>query len=223
MSTVQQTAASSNAYAAQATASAPATTAVDEAQDRFLKLLVTQMKNQDPLNPLDNAQVTSQMAQLSTVSGINKLNDSVGALSSMFQSNQLLQASGMIGRGVLAEGSGLKLSGGNAIGGIDLPQAADKVVVTVTNPAGQVLQTVDLGAQNAGVVSFQWDGATDSGGKAADGAYQFSVKASQGGKAITAATLSLGVVNSVSVDSQGISLNADGLGALALSQIKQIL
>jgi flagellar basal-body rod modification protein FlgD len=223
MTTVQQTTASSNAYAPPAATAAPATSVVDEAQDRFLKLLVTQMRNQDPLNPLDNAQVTSQLAQLSTVSGINKLNDSIGALSGMFQSNQLLQATSLIGRGVLAEGSELKLSGGSAIGGVDLQQAADKVVVTVTNPAGQVLQTVDLGARSAGVVSFQWDGATDSGGQAADGAYQFNVSASQGGQAIAAGTLSLGVVNSVSVDSQGISLNADGLGALALSKIKQIL
>jgi len=222
MSTVQQTTSSSNASAVAASAT-PTKTAVDEAQDRFLKLLVTQMKNQDPLNPLDNAQVTSQMAQLSTVSGINKLNDSIGSLSSMFQSNQLLQASGMIGRGVLAEGSDLRLTGGKAIGGIDLPLAADKVVVTIADKTGNVLQTVDMGAQNAGVLSFQWDGGTDSGGQAADGAYQFSVKAVQGGKAAEAQTLSLGVVGSVSVDSQGITLNADGLGALALSKIKQIL
>ena len=223
MSTVQQTTGSSNASAAAATSSTAAKTPVDEAQDRFLKLLVTQMKNQDPLNPLDNAQVTSQMAQLSTVSGINKLNDSVGVLSTMFQSNQLLQASGMIGRGVVAEGDDLRLAGGNAIAGIELPQDADKVVVTIADSAGKVLQTVDMGAQNAGVLSFQWDGATDSGSQAADGAYQFSVKASQEGKEMDAVTLSLGVVNSVSVDSQGISLNADGLGALALSKIKQIL
>jgi len=223
MSTVQQTTGSNNASAAAATSSTAAKIAVDEAQDRFLKLLVTQMKNQDPLNPLDNAQVTSQMAQLSTVSGINKLNDSVGALSTMFQSNQLLQASGMIGRGVLAEGSDLRLAGGKSIGGIELPQAADKVVVTITDKAGDVLQTVDMGAQNAGVLSFQWDGGTDSGDQAADGAYKFSVKAVLGDKAAEAQALSLGIVGSVSVDSQGITLNADGLGALALSKIKQIL
>lgn len=223
MSTVQQTTGSSNASAAAATSSTAAKKTVDEAQDRFLKLLVTQMKNQDPLNPLDNAQVTSQMAQLSTVSGINKLNDSVGSLSTMFQSNQLLQASGMIGRGVLAEGNDLRLAGGKSIGGIELPQAADKVVVTIADKAGNVLQTVDMGAQNAGVLSFQWDGGTDSGDQAADGAYKFSVKAMLEGKAAEAQALSLGIVGSVSVDSQGITLNADGLGALALSKIKQIL
>lgn len=194
-----------------------------ESEDRFLKLLVTQMKNQDPLNPLDNAQVTSQMAQLSTVSGINKLNASIESLSGMFQSNQLLQASGMIGRGVLAEGNDLRLAGGKAIGGVELPQAADKVVVTISDRAGNVRQTVDMGARDAGVLSFQWDGGTDSGGQAADGAYRFSVKAVLGDKAAEAQALSLGIVGSVSVDSQGITLNADGLGALALSKIKQIL
>jgi len=223
MSAVQETGSSSSAYAASAASATTAKSTVDEAQDRFLKLLVTQMRNQDPLNPLDNAQVTSQMAQLSTVSGINKLNASIESLSGMFQSNQLLQASGMIGRGVLAEGSDLRLAGGKAIGGIDLPQPADKVVVTISDPAGNVLQTVDMGARSAGVMSFQWDGGTDGGGQAADGAYKFSVKAVLGGEAAEAQALALGIVGSVSVDSQGITLNAEGLGALALSKIKQIL
>ena len=223
MSAVQQTNSSTNAYAASGATKVPAKTDAEAAQDRFLKLLVTQMKNQDPLNPLDNAQVTSQMAQLSTVSGINKLNTSIESLSGMFQSNQLLQASGMIGRGVLAEGSDLLLAGARAIGGVELPQAADKVIVTIADSAGNVMQTVDLGPQDAGVVSFQWDGATDSGGKATDGAYQFSVKAVLGDKATEAQALALGIVGSVSVDSQGITLNADGLGAVALSKIKQIL
>src|SRR3990172_2141446 len=96
----------------------PATkTAAQEQEDRFLKLLVTQMKNQDPLNPLDNAEVTSQMAQLSTVSGIEKLNTTLQAMSSSFASSQSLQAAGMIGRSVLAPGSSLSLQNGAAVGG----------------------------------------------------------------------------------------------------------
>src|SRR3990167_8083696 len=91
-------------FNAKAGAAATASTAADT-QDRFLKLLVTQMKNQDPLNPMDNAQVTSQMAQLSTVTGIDKLNVTLQALSDSMASSQSLQAASMIGYGVLVPGN----------------------------------------------------------------------------------------------------------------------
>ena len=84
-----------------------AKSAADDVQDRFLKLLVTQMKNQDPLNPLDNAQVTTQLAQISTVNGIEKLNATIEAMASSFTSGQSLQAATMIGKDVLVPGSTL--------------------------------------------------------------------------------------------------------------------
>ena len=89
-------------------------------QDRFLKLLVTQMKNQDPLNPMDNAQVTSQMAQLSTVSGIDKVNSTLKALTDSMSAGQALSATGMIGHGALVPGSSLELKNGKAVAGLDL-------------------------------------------------------------------------------------------------------
>ena len=108
--------------------SAAGKTDVEETQDRFLTLLVTQMKSQDPMNPLDNAQVTSQFAQLSTVTGINKLNDALTAMASTYQTNQTLQAASMINHGVLTPGSGIDLTKGNALLGVDLNGAADKDV-----------------------------------------------------------------------------------------------
>src|SRR5574340_1776139 len=107
--------------------SATNASSVASTQDRFLKLLVTQMKNQDPLNPMDNAQVTSQMAQLSTVTGIDKLNVTLQALSNSMTSHLSLQAATIIGHGVLVPGSGVDLSGGIGYGGIDLAQSVDKV------------------------------------------------------------------------------------------------
>lgn len=212
----------SGTSAAATTTSAAATSAVQDTQDRFLKLLVTQMQNQDPLNPMDNSQVTSQMAQLSTVSGIDKLNTTLQAMSSSFAASQSLQAAGMIGRSVLAPGSSLSLQGGAAAGGFNLAQPADQAVVTIKDAAGNTLHTMYMGAQKAGDVMFQWDGVTDSGAKAADGTYTFEVSATQGGQKVDATSLALGVVNSVSLGTSGVTLNTDLLGSVDVNTVKQI-
>lgn len=198
------------------------TSAAQDTQDRFLKLLVTQMQNQDPLNPMDNSQVTSQMAQLSTVSGIDKLNTTLQAMSSSFAASQSLQAAGMIGRSVLAAGSGLSLQGGAAAGGFNLALSADHAVVTIKDAAGNTLHSMDMGAQQAGNVMFQWDGVTDSGATAASGTYTFAVNATQGGQKVDATTLALGMVNSVSLGSSGVTLNTDALGSVDVTTVKQI-
>lgn len=197
-------------------------TVAQESEDRFLKLLVTQMKNQDPLNPLDNAQVTSQMAQLSTVSGIEKLNSALQAMSSSFASSQSLQAAGMIGRSVLAPGSSLSLQNGAAVGGFELASPADKTVVSIKDAAGNLVHRMDMGAQKAGSVMFQWDGVTDSGTHAASGAYTFEVSALQGGNKVDATLLALGKVDSVSLGASGVTLNTDLLGSVDITTVKQI-
>ena len=219
MSTVSNATSASNATSS---AASLAGTSAQDTQDRFLQLLVTQMKNQDPLNPMDNAQVTSQMAQLSTVTGIDKLNTTLQAMATSFTANQSLQAASMIGRSVMAPGSRIDLQGGLAFGGFNLGQPVDQAVVTVKDAAGNVLHKVDLGAQKAGVVTFQWDGATDTGATAADGQYSFEVSAVQGGQKVTADTLSLAKVDSVTLGANGVALNTSQLGAVDLTQVKQI-
>ena len=209
--------------AAMNAAGASGTAATDEAQDRFLKLLVTQLKNQDPLNPMDNAQITSQMAQISTVSGIDKLNSTLHAMAASFGANQSLQATAMIGRSVLVPGSALQLQDGVAQGGVHLAQAADKVLVSVVDGSGRMVHQVDLGAQAAGVLGFQWDGATDSGASAAPGSYTFSVQALQGGNKIDALALKFGVVGGVTQGKDGIMLKVNGAGQVALSDVKQVM
>lgn len=198
-------------------------TAAQETQDRFLKMLVAQMQNQDPLNPMDNAQVTSQMAQLSTVTGINTLNDTVKAMSDSFLAGQSLQAASLVGHGVMFPGSKLTLSSGAAYGGVDLAGAVDKLVITVKDAAGNVVHTADLGAQKSGTVPFQWDGSTDAGTTAADGTYTFEVAATLAGTKVDATALSVGQVSSVSLGTSGASLNVAGFDPIALSQVKQIL
>ncbi|MBZ0092988.1 MAG: flagellar hook assembly protein FlgD [Sulfuricellaceae bacterium] len=204
---------------------APASTAqaASDAGDRFLKLLVTQLQNQDPLNPMDNAQVTTQLAQISTVDGVNKLNTTLQTLLSSYASTQSLQSAAMIGHGVLVPGNQLNLQTGPVTAGVDLAKPADSVVVSILDASGSVVHKADLGPQSAGSVSFQWDGKKDDGTAAAPGAYTFSVNAQQGGSTVSADALSLGQVSSVTLTSSGAKLNVSGLGSVDLSQVKQIL
>lgn len=197
--------------------------AVADTQNRFLKLLVTQLKNQDPLNPMDNAQITSQMAQLSTVTGIDKLNVTLQALSDSMTSNQSLQAANMIGHGVLIEGSAVQLNNGAGIGGFELPQSAEHATVSIYDKSGALVNTLDLGALPAGISKWQWDGTDSTGASVADGQYTFAVNASQGGVNVAATNLQFGVVNSVNQGSNGVLLSVGTMEGIALSQIIQIL
>jgi flagellar basal-body rod modification protein FlgD len=208
------------------TGKAAATTATDSAgatQDRFMKLLITQMKNQDPLNPMDNAQVTSQLAQLSTVSGIDKLNTTMGTLKDSYQSSQALQATSLIGHGVLVPGSTTNLADGKAVLGMDLPGAADKGTVTIRDGSGNAIRTIELGPQAAGTLPLGWDGKSDKGAAAANGQYSFDVSATSAGAAITATTLSYDQVGSVSTGAAGTKLNLTGGGSAALADVREII
>ena len=129
----------------------------------------------------------------------------------------------MIGRYVLGQGSHLDLMKGASVAGIELEGPADSVVVTIKDKSGNVMDTVDLGSKEAGMVNFGWDGTNADGTTAADGTYSFSVKAVQGGKEVKSTPLALGAVGSVTLGAQGPTINVSGLGALTLSQIKQIL
>eukprot|EP00906_Rhabdomonas_costata_P038074 RCo053751 len=130
----------------------------EDIESRFLTLLVTQLKNQDPLNPADANQMTTQLSQISTVSGIEKLNANMDKLLSAYSSTQNIQAAAMIGKTVLTEGNKLSLVENGAIGGVQLAADADKVTMTIKNSAGKVVQTQTMEKQKAGVVNFYWDG-----------------------------------------------------------------
>jgi flagellar basal-body rod modification protein FlgD len=199
------------------------TSAAAEMQDRFLKLLVTQMKNQDPLNPLDNAQVTTQLAQISTVTGVDKLNQTLTSMSNAFLASQSLQASNLIGHSVLAGGNTLLLQNATAVGGVQLTEPADQLTITIRGSAGEIVKTLNLGAQDAGLHNFHWDGSTDAGGRATDGKYSVEATAVRAGKKIAAQTMGVGLVQSVSLGGSDVQLNTFGLGAISLNQVKQIL
>lgn len=219
MNTIQDTSAAASAGATSATGA----TGTGEMQDRFLKLLVTQMKNQDPLNPLDNAQVTSQLAQINTVNGIEKLNSTLSNLSTSFLAGQSLQSAALIGRNVLTDGNRLAWAGAPVTGAAELAQPADRVTVTIADAAGNAVRTLELGAQKAGTAQFQWDGLNDAGTRVAEGAYTFRVAAQRGGQQIAATPLGIGRVASVSFGNDGLRVDVDGIGAIQMAQIKRIL
>ncbi|MES2117506.1 MAG: flagellar hook assembly protein FlgD [Pseudomonadota bacterium] len=226
MSTVQSIAAPSAALLNAVNAKPAAATDSTQADtDKFMTLLVTQLKNQDPLNPLDNAQVTSQLAQLSTVTGVNKLNTTLESLKSSYQSSESMQATSLINHGVLAPGNQLTLSGGKAVFGVDLATAADSVQIDVKNSSGAVVHSIAMKGVDAGTLPLVWDGKLDDGTTVApDGNYTFAVTATTGGKALTDATgLTFGTVASVSTGSAGVKLNVPSIGQLSMSDIKQVL
>lgn len=198
------------------------TSTATDTQNRFLKLLVTQMKNQDPLNPMDNAQVTSQMAQLSTVMGIDKLNVTLQALSDSMLPNQSLQAASMIGRGVLVPGNSVEIVNGAGFGGVDLAQSVEQVNITIHDQTGASVRNIQLGAQPAGLVNWQWDGRSDAGVNAMEGSYTFSVNAVQAGAKVDTTALQYGVVNSVMQGKQGVTLSIGQTDGIGLSQVRQI-
>lgn len=192
-------------------------------EDRFLTLLVAQMKNQDPLNPLDNAQLTSQMAQISTVSGVEKLNATLQALTAAFTESQSLQAAALIGRDVLVQGGSLALAQGVARGGFELAEAADQVVLTITDGSGNLVYRADLGAQSAGVHAIVWDGLNDAGVAMADGSYRVSASATRAGAAVAVDTLAAERVLGVARDAAGTNLELSGSGWRRYAEVKQII
>ncbi len=202
--------------------SAEAATKLQATEDRFLKLLVAQLKNQDPMNPLDNAQVTSQMAQLSTVQGVNSMNANLEKLLSEFQG---LQAMTVAGRSVLVSGDKIAVDGtGDTRGGLSLAADAKFVQVQVKDATGKVVRTMDLGARSAGTSSFHFDGLDDAGKALAKGTYTFAVKASDvNGKSVGAAPLAAVKVQGVNNAASGITLDLGSYGTVAYADVLQVL
>ena len=188
-------------------------------QDRFLKLLVAQLNNQDPMNPLDNAQMTSQIAQLNTVTGIENLNATVTGMLSQLASMQTLQGASMVGHDVLVSGSGATVADGAARGSFDMASSADSVKVEVRSAAGVLLGTVDMGALPAGRHSFEWNASAYADGTA----LQFKPVATANGAAVTTTALQRATVASVSSENNALMLTLGNGSTIAYSSVKALL
>lgn len=211
---------SSTPDAASAVAQAATSASSADNEQRFLKLLVTQLNNQDPLNPMDNAQLTSQLAQMSTVSGIEKMNATLQTILGQNSSGQMLQAAGMVGRSVLSAGD--QFAGGDAPAAfaVKLPASAQSVQAVITDAAGNVVRTLDLGALPSGLNNQVWDGKTDAGAAAPAGIYRVQVTAANGTSPVAATTLVYDQVASVAQSgTTGVTLQLSGGRSIALGDV----
>ncbi|MGB8712719.1 MAG: flagellar hook assembly protein FlgD [Onishia taeanensis] len=202
----------------------------DDLNDRFMTLLVTQLKNQDPMNPMENAEMTSQLAQINTVSGIEKLNTTLSSITDQIDQGRALEAAGLVGSGVMVPGNKVLTSqvDGKVTTtpiGIELDQPADNVRVTITNGSGQVVDQYDAGSAKAGVSNISWDGELSSGEPAPDGAYNVSLQATRDEKPIGSQALNYAQVGAVTPqENGGVLLDLGAVyGQIGLNDVKQIL
>ncbi len=196
-------------------------------QEQFLKLMTTQLTHQDPLKPMENGEFLGQMAQFSTVSGIQDLQQSFKDFASSVSSDQALQAAGLVGRYVSAPSSEGLLSAGDHIkGSFELPSASQEVTLKIIDPlSGETVRNISLGNQAAGRIKFDWNGLTDKDEFANPGAYKVQVEAKIDGNNTAIQTQIQSKVESVTMagPSQGLKVNLVGLDSIDFKQIKQIL
>lgn len=187
-------------------------------EDRFLKLLITQIQNQDPLKPMDNAQMTSQIAQINTVKGIEKLNTTVEGLSGQFTQMQALQGASLVGHNVVVPGNVLDIADGVGQGGFEMTAAADSVKVEILSPAGTVVDTFGLGALGSGLHSFDWPTTTATN----DSGLRFRVTASNGTVTSTPTLLMRDRVNAVTTSGNALNLELQNSGSVPYSSVKAL-
>lgn len=194
-------------------------------KNQFLELLVTQLNNQNPLEPQGNGEFIAQLAQFSQVEGIEKLNSSMESLLTGYQSSQALQASSLVGRKVIVPSDKAVVDTSETFkGSLVLPVTSSNVSVNIYDSAGKVVNRVNLGQQSAGQVSFMWDGKDSSGNLMPPGTYKFEAQATYADGTKGLYTLLPANVDSVTLGQNGgeMQLNLAGLGSVALSQVQMI-
>lgn len=185
----------------------------DATEDRFLALLVAQMRNQDPMNPLENAEVTTQLAQISTVRGIEDLGSTMTELLSRFGNDSPVDSAQMLGRQVLLPGNALNVSDEQdqkLVGGAFVPASTSAVSAQILSPDGEVVRRIDLGPQTAGIATFEWDG-TDENGNAVDpGQYQLQLMGTGADGIVDLQPLAGATVTGLTRGESGINYRVDG-------------
>lgn len=199
------------------------TSAADQQQDRFLKLLVKQLQSQDPMNPMDNAATTSQMAQISSVTGIEKLNTTMQTMLASFSAAQSFQAAALIGKEVLTVGSNMKFDGTKPVDTrVDLPAGVSDIKVAIMDKNGTVIDTITLPQQPAGAAAVVWDGKMNNGEKAPAGDYLIAASGVQNGKEIALNTLTWQTASSVELAKTGVKVMLADQSSVDFSAVRQI-
>lgn len=194
-------------------------------QEQFLELMVAQVRNQDPFKPLENGEFLSQIAQFSQVSGIQDLQNSFSQFANSLGSNQALQASALVGRDVFIPGDIATLTPGESFDGVvAIPEPASDVSVSIYDPSGQLVKTIQLGASPAGTATFSWDGTDEAGQGVPAGPYRVEANANINGDSVTIGTLVSDTVESVTIsrNGQGTVLNLSSLGSVGLADVYEI-
>ncbi|KQV60031.1 hypothetical protein ASC95_00690 [Pelomonas sp. Root1217] len=190
-----------------------------ETQDRFLKLLVAQMNNQDPLNPMDNAQVTSQMAQIQQVTSLSTLDTSIKSLGGQLGQMQALQSISLVGREVSVPSDKIQVENGAADGSYELDGAAQTVKLEILGGAGNVIDTVQLGAQGSGRQTFSWPAGT----KVPEGTeVKYRITAANGAKAVTSTLYAHDKVDAVYSENGSLKLNLERLGPVDYTAVSSV-
>jgi len=207
-----------------ASSSTYATSTKDMAQN-FLKMLTVQLQNQDPLNPMDNAQMTSQLAQLNMVDGVNKLNTTMGSLMAQMQAANFMNLSGSVGKTALAAGSDVYYSGQPVSMAAKLNDAVASLKATITDSNGQIIDSLDLGPASTGVTDFFWDGTDSQGNKVTAGSYKLQLSAKDlQGKDVTPSAYVGAQVASVGVEGSDLKAGlTDGRKVLTTDILKWVL
>ena len=194
-------------------------------QESFLKLMTEQLKNQDPFEPVKNEQMVAQMAQFSQVTGISEMNKTLKSVAGQLGGSNAMQAVSYVGRAVLVDGdTAYAAADGSLAAVLPLAEPADEVLVQISDQAGNLLRTQNLGAQGKGDVDIAWDGKTDSGAAAPTGPYKITASALRNGTRVASPVAVWAPVTSVSLGTDGASpmLNLAGLGPKPLTAVRQV-
>ena len=194
-------------------------------QTEFLKLMITQLENQDPFKPMENGEFLGQLAQFGTVSGIEDLQQSFRDFSKTIYSGQTLQAASLVDRNVMVPGDMALIDPSRSqYGGVQIPGSSGEVSVAVYNEAGELVRRLPMGVQEAGLREFHWDGLDESGVLMPPGIYEFRAEIRESGKSEALDTYLSSRVESVSVGKNdgSLTLRVEGLGEFDFSKVRQI-
>jgi flagellar basal-body rod modification protein FlgD len=193
-------------------------------QDEFLKLMLSQMKNQDPFKPQDPGAFIAQLAQFSTVSSTQSMQKDIASLTDSLRSSQVIDGTALVGHSILAASDVAALSQtGEVSGAVTIPEGASTVNMVVTDASGQLVRRLPMTTQS-GLTSFTWDGNADGGARAAAGTYKIAAVADIGGRNQQLETQISSKVGSVTIDpaSHALTLNTD-LGPIALGAVRRVM
>lgn len=192
-------------------------------QDRFMKLLVKQLQTQDPMNPMENAEMTSQMAQINTVTGIEKLNTAMQQMMATFTASQGLQAAGLVGHQVLAPGSVFLVDGKNGTEmKLDLSSPAKNIKVEIQDSTGAKVAELTVKDSDAGTIPVAWDGKKADGTMAPAGVYKIVASGTVDGKVVALDTKTWQQAMSVQLSSSGVKVELLDGSMVDFSKVTQI-